>query len=33
MTTLTHGRVLRIVGPTVLSCATLPLLGAVDTGR
>jgi MATE family multidrug resistance protein len=31
MTTLTHGRVLRIAGPIVLSNATVPLLGAVDT--
>jgi multidrug resistance protein, MATE family len=28
---LTHGRVLRIAGPIVLSNATVPLLGAVDT--
>jgi multidrug resistance protein, MATE family len=32
MTALTHGRVLRIAGPIVLSNATVPLLGAVDTG-
>jgi MATE family multidrug resistance protein len=31
MTTVTHGRVLRIAGPIVLSNATVPLLGAVDT--
>ena len=31
MTTLTHGQVLRIAGPIVLSNATVPLLGAVDT--
>jgi MATE family multidrug resistance protein len=31
MTTITHGRVLRIAGPIVLSNATVPLLGAVDT--
>jgi len=31
MTELTHGRVLRIAGPIVLSNATVPLLGAVDT--
>ncbi len=29
---LTHGRVLRIAGPIVLSNATVPILGAVDTG-
>lgn len=29
---LTHGRVLRIAAPIVLSNATVPLLGAVDTG-
>lgn len=29
---VTHGRVLRIAGPIVLSNATVPLLGAVDTG-
>lgn len=29
---LTHGRVLRIAGPIVLSNVTVPLLGAVDTG-
>lgn len=28
---LTHGRVLKIAGPIVLSNATVPLLGAVDT--
>lgn len=28
---LTHGRVLRVAGPIVLSNATVPLLGAVDT--
>jgi MATE family multidrug resistance protein len=31
MTAITHGRVLRISGPIVLSNATVPLLGAVDT--
>jgi len=31
MTALTHRRVLRIAGPIVLSNATVPLLGAVDT--
>lgn len=31
MTGMTHGRVLRIAGPIVLSNATVPLLGAVDT--
>ncbi len=31
MTSVTHGRVLRIAGPIVLSNATVPLLGAVDT--
>lgn len=31
MTALSHGRVLRIAGPIVLSNATVPLLGAVDT--
>ncbi|MGA1328278.1 MAG: MATE family efflux transporter [Rubrivivax sp.] len=31
-TGLTHARVLRIAGPIVLSNATVPLLGAVDTG-
>ncbi|WP_431300998.1 MATE family efflux transporter [Tabrizicola sp. BL-A-41-H6] len=31
MTTLSHGRVFRIAGPIVLSNATVPLLGAVDT--
>jgi MATE family multidrug resistance protein len=31
MTEITHGRVLRIAGPIVLSNATVPLLGAVDT--
>ena len=29
---LTHGRMWRIAGPIVLSNATVPLLGAVDTG-
>lgn len=29
---LSHGRVLRIAGPIMLSNATVPLLGAVDTG-
>lgn len=29
---ITHARVLRIAGPVVLSNATVPLLGAVDTG-
>jgi MATE family multidrug resistance protein len=29
---VTHGRVLRIAAPIVLSNATVPLLGAVDTG-
>lgn len=29
---ITHARVLRIAGPIVLSNATIPLLGAVDTG-
>ncbi len=32
MTTVTHRRVLRIAAPIVLSNATVPLLGAVDTG-
>lgn len=32
MTSITHGRVWRIAGPIVLSNATVPLLGAVDTG-
>lgn len=32
MTTLTHARVLKIALPIVLSNATVPLLGAVDTG-
>lgn len=32
MSDLTHARVLRIAGPIVLSNATVPLLGAVDTG-
>jgi multidrug resistance protein, MATE family len=32
MTTISHGRVWRIAGPIVLSNATVPLLGAVDTG-
>lgn len=31
MTEITHGRVLRIAGPIVLSNVTVPLLGAVDT--
>jgi MATE family multidrug resistance protein len=31
MNDMTHGRVLRIAGPIVLSNATVPLLGAVDT--
>lgn len=31
MTEITHGRVLKIAGPIVLSNATVPLLGAVDT--
>ena len=31
MTALTHRRVVRIAGPIVLSNATVPLLGAVDT--
>ena len=31
MTEITHWRVLRIAGPIVLSNATVPLLGAVDT--
>ena len=31
MTAITHGHVLRIAGPIVLSNATVPLLGAVDT--
>jgi MATE family multidrug resistance protein len=31
VTEVTHGRVLRIAGPIVLSNATVPLLGAVDT--
>jgi len=31
MTDLTHGRVLRIAGPIVLSNVTVPLLGVVDT--
>lgn len=29
---LTHGRIWRIAGPIVLSNATVPLIGAVDTG-
>ena len=29
---LTHGRVLRIAVPIVLANATVPILGAVDTG-
>lgn len=32
MTALTHRRLLRIAAPIVLSNATVPLLGAVDTG-
>ncbi len=32
MTAITHGRMWRIAGPIVLSNATVPLLGAVDTG-
>ena len=32
MTALTHRRVLRIAAPIVLSNATVPILGAVDTG-
>jgi multidrug resistance protein, MATE family len=32
VTAITHGRVWRIAGPIVLSNATVPLLGAVDTG-
>lgn len=32
MTEVTHGRMWRIAGPIVLSNATVPLLGAVDTG-
>jgi MATE family multidrug resistance protein len=32
MTGITHARVWRIAGPIVLSNATVPLLGAVDTG-
>lgn len=32
MTTVAHARVLRIAAPIVLSNATVPLLGAVDTG-
>lgn len=32
MSSITHGRVWRIAGPIVLSNATVPLLGAVDTG-
>ena len=32
MAGLTHARVLRIAGPIVLSNATVPILGAVDTG-
>ncbi|MDP3197636.1 MATE family efflux transporter [Tabrizicola sp.] len=31
MTEITHGRLLRIAGPIVLSNVTVPLLGAVDT--
>ncbi len=30
--TLSHGRVLKIAGPVVISNATVPILGAVDTG-
>lgn len=29
---ITHGRILRIAAPIVLSNATIPILGAVDTG-
>ena len=32
MTEITHARMWRIAGPIVLSNATVPLLGAVDTG-
>jgi multidrug resistance protein, MATE family len=32
LTSITHGRVLKIALPIVLSNATVPLLGAVDTG-
>lgn len=32
MAEITHGRVLKIALPIVLSNATVPLLGAVDTG-
>ena len=32
MTEVTHARMWRIAGPIVLSNATVPLLGAVDTG-
>lgn len=32
MTTITHGRILKIAAPIVLSNATIPLLGAVNTG-
>ncbi|MEY4984465.1 MAG: hypothetical protein RIR62_2731, partial [Pseudomonadota bacterium] len=32
MTALTHARLLRIAAPIVISNATVPLLGAVDTG-
>lgn len=32
MSGITHGRLWRIAGPIVLSNATVPLLGAVDTG-
>lgn len=32
MTALTHSRLLRIAAPIVISNATVPLLGAVDTG-
>ncbi len=31
MTEITHARVLRVAGPIILSNATVPLLGAVDT--
>ena len=31
MTGISHGRVLRIAAPIILSNATVPLLGAVDT--
>ena len=32
MTDITHARVLKIAGPIVISNATVPILGAVDTG-